>query len=64
MQPWGQWIMPETWYTLFPALSVCPGVGISQSALETNEFLFVPERKRPIRFYNVILLYLECTTAL
>ena len=35
-QPLGQQIMPETQWTLFPALSVYPRVGISLSASETD----------------------------
>ena len=34
-QPEDKWIMPETRFTEFPALSVDPRVGTSQSALET-----------------------------
>ena len=36
-QPKGQWIMPETRFTEFPALSIDPRVGISWSALETGD---------------------------
>ena len=35
-KPEGKWIMPETRFTEFPALSISPMVGISQSALETD----------------------------
>ena len=35
-QPEGKQKMPETRFTVFPALSVDPRIGISQSALETN----------------------------
>ena len=35
-QPSGQWIMPETQLTSFPALSVYPRVRISLSASETD----------------------------
>ena len=35
-QPEGEWIMPETRFTKFPALSVDLRVVISWSALETN----------------------------
>ena len=36
-QPEGQRIMSETRFTEFPALSIDPRVGISQSALETDD---------------------------
>ena len=39
-QPEGKRIMPETRFTSFPALYVDPKVGISQSALETDDWLF------------------------
>ena len=38
--PEGKRIMPETRFTSFPALSVGPKVGISRSALKTNDGLF------------------------
>ena len=44
-QPLGQQMMPETGRTSFPALSVYPGVGISNSALGTN-----------VRFYLSLIL--------
>ena len=36
----GKRIMPETRFTEFAALSVDPMVGISRSALETDDWLF------------------------
>ena len=36
-QPEGKWMMPETRFTEFPALSIDPLVGISRSALETDD---------------------------
>ena len=39
-QPEGKRIMPETRFTEFPALSVDPRVGISQSASETDACIF------------------------
>ena len=38
-QPKGKWIMPETRFTEFPALSVDPRVWISRSASETDVWL-------------------------
>ena len=35
-QPEGKWIMLETKFTKFPALTVDPRVGISRSASETD----------------------------
>ena len=35
-QPKGKWIMPETRFTKFPALSVDPRVGFSRSASEVD----------------------------
>ena len=40
-QPEGKWIMPETRFTEFPALSGDPRIGISQSASETDDCLFI-----------------------
>ena len=39
-QPEGKWIMPETRFTKFLALSVDPRVEISRSASETDDRLF------------------------
>ena len=39
-QPSGQWIMPETRFTEFLALSIDLRVGISRSASETDDKLF------------------------
>ena len=36
-QPNGKWVMPETRFTKFPALSVDPKVGIALSASETDD---------------------------
>ena len=36
----GKWIMPETRFTEFPALSVDPWVGISPSASESDDRVF------------------------
>ena len=36
-QPEGKWIMPETRFTEFPALSVDPRVGIFWSTSETDD---------------------------
>ena len=33
----GKWIMPETRFTEFPALSVGPRIGLSRSASETDD---------------------------
>ena len=33
-----KWVMPETRFTEFKALSVDPRVGISQSELETDDY--------------------------
>ena len=41
LQPSGQWIMPETRYTSFSALSVYPRVGISLSKSETDDRFFL-----------------------
>ena len=40
-QPSGQRIMPETRQTSFPALSVHPWVGISRSASETDDRVYL-----------------------
>ena len=39
-QPEGKRIIPKTRFTEFLAFSVDPRVGISRSALETNDWLF------------------------
>ena len=58
-QPEGKLIMPETRFTEFPVLFVDPRVGISRSALETNDFLlfFLPI----IRMIEVLKEYLQFT---
>ena len=39
-QPQGKWIMLETRFAEFPALSIDPRVGISRFASETDDFSF------------------------
>ena len=57
--PEGKRIMPETRLTEFPALSVDPRVGISWSAMETDDrFNFLPMTLKIIIYHSSFLLYM------
>ena len=56
LQPQGEWILPETRFTEFPALSLDLGVRISRSASETDDLLFfLPIIIGKSYFYNILL---------
>ena len=63
-QPEGKRIMPETRFTAFPALSVGPRVGISQSALETDvSLIFLPMTLKIIKYHSSFLLFMRVCVA-
>ena len=57
----GERIMPETRFTEFSALSVHPRVGISRSALDTDDRLFfltiIGKSRSFTRLYSQIMWY-------
>ena len=58
-QPKGKQIMPETWFTEFPELSVDLRVGVSPPASETNVWLFfLPMTIKIIIYQSSFLLFL------
>ena len=62
-KPEGKWIMPETRFTEFPALSVGPRVGISRSASETDVliiFLTYDINKYYLLFVISFIFYILC----
>ena len=62
--PEGKRIMPETRFTKFPAFSVEYSVGISRSALETDDRLFLsPMTLKIIIYHSTFLLFLAVDVA-